>query len=107
MSTQLEIKSVHVNQAVKFENKVNNYLTSEHVPGRSELKLKLIDNIGVLAESDKDSVIIPFSNINGIFLLTEHEKRKKADKAEQDKLYEANRPVVKIEKVKTDRPIQK
>jgi hypothetical protein len=65
------IHSVRTYQAVKFEQKMDTFFSTDVTPNRSAVEIRLIDGVGIELKSEKDHVIVPFPNISGIYLRTE------------------------------------
>lgn len=68
----MRIKSARFYQAVYLDGKMITHMNLENVKGSGAIsqnvKLSLIDNMGVLMESDTDAVIVSFANCSAIQL---------------------------------------
>jgi len=74
----IDIKSIRAYQAVSFESKLDTFFSVEQTPNRAGCKIEIVDGIGVLLSTAKDSVIVPFTNISGMYLQTEYKTQKEA-----------------------------
>lgn len=73
----LNILSVRVYQSVQLNGKQNTFFSTLHTPAGPGVSIELIDNIGVLIKSTKDEVIVPFTNVSGIYLDTSIKKEER------------------------------
>lgn len=81
----MKVKSARFYQAVYLDGKMITHINLANVKGSgatssSNVKLSLIDNMGVLVESDTDAVIVSFANCSAIQLFKD-EPQKDAKKA--------------------------
>lgn len=91
------ILSIRTYQAVKFEGKLQTFFTTKKTAHHRGVNMHVEKGIGVVVYSDKDAVIIPFPNLGGIHLDTEHKEEKRdAHKKEISKPARAQ----KLDKVK-------
>ena len=97
-----KIKSLRTYQAVKFENKLDTFFTSEGTPNRLAVEMEILEGVGVAVKSDKDCVIVPFPNISGIYMNTQYHEDEKKRKQEQKKAELKGASLPKIAKVKKD-----
>lgn len=81
----MKIKAVKLAQAQAFEKRTENYFTIITVPGRPKISIEFIKDLGMIdIKSSLDHIMIPLSNIGGIYMWTEkdsaHEEFKEAEK---------------------------
>ena len=70
----LKIDSIKTYEAVTFEKKLQKFFSASGTANHQSRELHIIENVGVHVKSNKDSVIIPFPNISGIYLDTTQKK---------------------------------
>ena len=93
------IHSLRVYQAVKFDSKLSTFFVTKATAQYRPVSIEIIEGIGVNISTEKDSVIIPFANISGIYMNTEHKTEK--IQARKDDL--AKKPVaISTKKIKSD-----
>lgn len=99
MNINEKILFIRAYQDVKFEGKLQSFFTTKSTAHYRNVKISLVENIGALVESDKDSVIIPFTNISAINLDTEAKREsREAREADISKPAKAQ----KVSKIKKD-----
>ena len=80
-STNREIKAIRVYQAVTFEGVTQTFFSSQLLPNRKPVDLSLDEKLQVVElKSEKDHILVPFTNIAGIYLAMEKDKVKKESK---------------------------
>ena len=71
------IKSIRVYQSVDLEGVAASFFTIVPVSGRPAVTLEIHDTIpGVLVKSAKESVVVPFTNISGIYLWGDEDNKR-------------------------------
>lgn len=65
---EMDIKAVKTYQAVEFQNKLESFFIKNAQKKMSDLKITVIEHLGVRLSSAKDDIIVPFANIAGIYL---------------------------------------
>jgi hypothetical protein len=96
------IRNVRLYQAVKFDGKSDTFFTIDTTPSRRGVQLSIVENIGVLIENERDAILVPFPNISGIYLKTDHHKKEEKKKQELADEAERTKVLAPPKKVKRD-----
>ena len=81
-SKKYDIKAIRVYQAVTFEGAAQTFFSNQEIKGRRKIGFEINEKLLVVElKTDKDNILIPFTNIAGIYLRTEKDKIKKEEPA--------------------------
>jgi len=81
-----DILSVKLYEHVQFEKKLRNFFSTVKTPHHAPSIIEIEPNVGVSIRTEKDHVLIPFPNVAGIYMNTEHKtKESEARKSDIEK----------------------
>lgn len=101
----MKIKYIRVYQAVKLDGRVDTFFSTEKSATNAATSIEILPDLGVLLKRT-EHVIVPFSNISGIYLLTEAEEVKKAEEAAKEAAIDAAKSPFIPKRIKVD-PVRK
>jgi len=65
--TKTKIKSIRTYQAVQFDGKPETFFTSKNIANRIGVSIKILNSVFIEVSSPRDRVLIPITNISGVY----------------------------------------